>query len=290
LGLPFSTRLTYGKYAELPYQTRLDRSSFELTSNPRVQDVTHSWTFDKSMGFRQYFYSDQTAQYLVSASAELRKKLGPKSSFGLSYRHERPQGYTPFRFDFLSKYRTADLFVDLRDNERFTMRLGTGYNIEDQGYPWQDITFRSTWTPFPSFLLYTSTAYDLNQSEWRAVVNQVRIRAGSKFRLDIGTRYDPFRHSWSNLKTQLDMPINSLTRLQALAGYNGFTGTWEYRNLAITRDLHCWEMSLVFMDQRGFYNNQSITVNFRIKAFPAFQTVDNGSFGQMLDTSVGQVY
>jgi len=290
LGLPFSTRLTYGKYAELPYETRLDRSSFELTSYPDVQRVTRSWTFDKSIGFRQYFYSDQTAQYNVSASAELRKRLGEKSHFGLSYRHERPRGYSPFRFDFLSRYRTADMFVDLKDDDRFSMRLATGYNIEDQDYPWQDITFRSNWKPFNALLLYTSTGYDLNQGRWRSVVNQIRVRSDNGFRLDIGTRYDPVRHKWSNVKTQLDVPVSDRTKLQAMMGYNGFSGTWEYRNLAITRDLHCWEASLVFMDQRGFYNNQSVTLNFRIKAFPAFQTVGNGAFGQMLDTSVGEVY
>ena len=75
-----------------------------------------------------------------------------------------------------------------------------------------------------------------------------------------------------------------------MAGYNGFSNTFDYRNVMITRDLHCWEASLVYTDQTGFYNGRSLMFYLRIKAFPIFKQFGIGPYGQAQDTSVGDVY
>ncbi len=75
-----------------------------------------------------------------------------------------------------------------------------------------------------------------------------------------------------------------------MAGWNGVTDQFDYIQCMLTRDLHCWEASLVFVDQGGFYRDQSVMLNLRIKAFPFFRNFGVGTFGEALDTSVGQVY
>ena len=144
--------------------------------------------------------------------------------------------------------------------------------------------------PSPSFLLYTATGYDVNRSQWRTLINQVRIRASDRFKLDIGTRYDTIGKQLAEARLVLDTKLSRLWRLQANAGYNGFTNDFDYRSVMLTRDLHCWEASLIYINQGGFYQNEGFQFSLRIKAFPFFRDFGAGAFGQQLDTSVGQVY
>ncbi len=119
----------------------------------------------------------------------------------------------------------------------------------------------------------------------------MRIRSGDdKFRLDLGTRYDTSLGQLSSIRGLLDTKINTKTHIQATAGFNGITNNFEYQNIKITRDLHCWELSLIFVNQTGFYEDKGIRLNLRIKAFPLYENFGQGTFGQVLDTSVGEIY
>lgn len=289
-GLPAQVKFSFGQYDELPANTNLARSYLELDTPVRKHNVTDSWSLSAGGGFRQFAYSDNTAQYSVDTSAELSKKLGQKSTFGLTYRLQQPKGFSPFRFDFITKYNIVNASLNVQETQKFKISLLTGYNFEQKQFPWQDATLRFSIQPTKSLMLYTATGYDFNRSRWRTLINQVRIRAGEDFKLDFGTRFDTTRSKLADVRTQMDTKVGSKTRLQALAGYNGLTGNFDYRSFMVTRDLHCWEASLVYKDQTGFYHDQSIMLYLRIKAFPVFQNFGVGPFGQALDTSVGQVY
>ena len=58
----------------------------------------------------------------------------------------------------------------------------------------------------------------------------------------------------------------------------------------LTRDLHCWEASLTFVDQGGFYTNGASTSTSASRRSRCLDNFGMGNFGQALDTSVGQVY
>ncbi len=58
----------------------------------------------------------------------------------------------------------------------------------------------------------------------------------------------------------------------------------------IIRDLHCWELSLVRVDERSWRREQGWRINLMIKAFPVFSNYGTGVSGQALDTNVGDVY
>ena len=290
LKTPAKMRLTFGQYNELPANTDLGRALFDLAVPNQLKSLSSTWSLQASGGFRQFFYSDNTAQYSISANTELKKKIGEKSSFGLTYRYQQPRGYTPFRFDYIGRYNTVNGALNLQETQQFRMSLITGYNFAQNSFPWQDVVFRSSYEPNNSLLLYTATSYDPNKSQWRTLINQLRIRAAEDFKLDLGTRYDPVRGQLASIRSQLDWQASKKWRFQALAGYNGFTNSFDYRSLKITRDLHCWEASLTFVDQNGFYTDRGIYFNLRIKAFPVFDSFGVGPYGAALDTSVGQVY
>ena len=288
--LPLRMNLRYGRYAEMPVGTELDRIYAEIGLPVHNYSLSNTWNLSAGAGFRQFVYSNDTAQYSVDTSAELSKRLGDESTFALVYRYQRPKGFTPFRFDYIGRYNVINTQLNIKDSERLKLSILGGYNFEQSQFPWQDSTIRLSFQPTNSVLLYTATGYDFNRSNWRTVINQLRIRAGEAFKLDIGTRYDPIRKKLASIRTLLDTPIDKKTRLQALVGFNAFTSEFDYRNFMITRDLHCWEASITYTDQGGFYLNKGVFFNLRIKAFPIYRDFGVGAFGQALDTSVGQVY
>lgn len=288
-GIPARLKLSYGRYNELPVGTELDRTYASIETPVRRKKLSSTWSLAAGAGFRQFVYGDDTAQYTIDTSAELRKTLGEKSTLAFTYRFQRPRGFTPFRFDYNGRYNVVNASLNLQETDRFRLSVLTGYNFEQSAFPWQDIVLRAAYQPTSSLLVYAATGYDVNNSKWRTLINQVRIRAGDEFKLDIGTRYDPTTSRFSSIRTLLDTPIGPKTRVQAVAGYNGFTRAFDYRSIMLTRDLHCWEASLMFVDQGGFYRDRGVMLNFRIKAFPLFTNFGTGAFGQSLDTSVGQI-
>lgn len=289
-GLPAKLRFSFGPFRELPSTDVYNRTFLAIDSPVQRYSLSDTWNLVAGAGFRQYVYDSDRAQYSVDMGAELTKRLGEQSTFALTYRYQRPRGFTPFRFDFIGRYNILNSSLNIQDGDRLRLSLLTGYNFEQKDFPWQDVVLRAAYQVTPSFLLYTATGYDINRSRWRAVINQFRIRAGNDFRLDIGTRYDTDSKQLGSIRAVLDTPLGSKTRLQAVAGYNGISNEFDYRSLRLTRDLHCWEVSLIYTDQGGFYSDKGITLNFRIKAFPLFENFGTGAFGQSLDTSVGQIY
>jgi lipopolysaccharide export system protein LptA len=287
--LPARMRFSYGRFVQVPLSEN-DRAFLDITSPSTQYSLTNTWSATTGGGFKQFVYGDNTAQYSVDAEAQLSKKLGDTSTFALTYRYQKPKGFTPFRFDFVGKYNIVNASLNLADSEKFKVSLVGGYNFEQSQFPWQDSVFRFSYQPTKSVLLYTATGYDFNRSQWRQVINQLRIRAKDTFKLDIGTRYDPISSKLATVRGLLDTAVGNRNHVQAIAGWNGFTNTFDYRGLSITRDLHCWEASITYVNQGGFYTNNGIYFNIRIKAFPLLDNFGMGNFGQALDTSVGQVY
>jgi hypothetical protein len=291
-GLPAMLKFTYGQYNELPANTDEGRAFLALDTPVTQYSLGRLWRLAAGAGYKQYAYTDGTAQYSFDTSAQLTRTLGPKSAFNLTYRFQRPNGFTPFRYDYIGKYNVLNASLDLRDSQTFRMSLLTGYNFlsNASAFPWQDVVLRVSIEPTRHFLFYTATTFDVNNSRWRTLINQFRFRAGQDFKLDIGTRYDTQAHKLATARFLIDTPLGRKTKLEGLAGYNGFTKSFDYRGIALTRDLHCWEATLAYIDQGGFYLNKGFTLNLRIKAFPIFREFGLGPFGQTQDTSVGQVY
>ena len=287
--MPGRMRFSYGRFAELPASEK-DRALLDISAPGSQFPLSSTWSGLVGAGFKQFAYGDNTAQYSIDADAQLSKKFGETSTFALTYRYQRPRGYTPFRFDYVGRYNIINASLDLANSDRFKMSVIGGYNFEQKQFPWQDSVLRFSYQPTKSVLLYTATGYDFNRSQWRQVINQVRIRAGETFKLDLGSRYDPLSSRLAVLRGSLDTPVGAKNHVQAIAGWNGLTNSFDYRSVKITRDLHCWEASIIFVDQGGFYNNRGVYFNVRIKAFPLLDSFGMGNFGQALDTSVGQVY
>jgi len=288
-GLPARLSVAVGRYREDLGRVETDRALVDLDIPSKAHKLSDRLTLTAGGGFRQYAYGNNTAQYALDASADLTRKIGKTSSAALTYRFLEPHGFTPFRFDFIGRYNILNARLNLQESGRFKISLYGGRNFSQRTFPWQDLTARVLYAPSDRYLLYTAAGYDLNRRQWRALINQLRVRLPHDFKLDLGTRYDIERSKFASVKSVLDMPVGGKWRIRANSGYNGFTKNFDYRNVQIVRDLHCWELALTWVDQTGSWQERGFGLSLRIKAFPIFDSFSTGQFGQSLDTSVGQM-
>ncbi|MCE5324314.1 hypothetical protein LLG46_13520 [bacterium] len=289
-GIPTQMKLAFGEYAEVG-NTSLFRTYYEMATPAKPHPISSTWNLLMGAGLKQYVYSNDTAQYALNASTQLKKKFTECSDFSLTYRYQNPRGYTPFRSDYISTYNIINAALTLKQGENNKFSLIGGYNFEQPSVPWQNTTLRWSIQTSPHLLFYTATGFNFNTWKWKALINQVRYRSlDDCFRFDLGTRYDTTVgvRKLSSIKGLLDTRVGPKTRVQASLGYNGISQDFDYQNIMITRDLHCWELSLAYVNQTGFYTDKGIRLNLRIKAFPLTQNFGAGAFGQVLDTSVGE--
>jgi hypothetical protein len=255
--------------------------------------------FRLSAGFRQAFYGDGGAQYVVSGNPSFDWALGRESSLIFNYFYQNPAGFTPFRFDFPYRLNRLESTLELRKGDRLGLGIRTGYDFDaDRRFRWQNVTVHARWMPTRTSLFTLATSYNPNpldlpagsafrQEHLQTVIGELRIRAPGGLRLDLGARYDPARNGFPAAKGQIDTPLGSKWHLTALIGYDGFT---RFNDFMLVRDLHCMELALVRVDHRDWRREESWQLMLRIKAFPPLERFGLGQSGQGFDTSVGDVF
>lgn len=285
--LPGTVALGYGSFHEEPTGVSETRAAVEVRPDPRRLRMG-STEVALAGGLRQMLYGNGGAQYILDGTANWVTHVGRANALQLNYTYLKPNGYTPFRFDDPGQYNTLSGGFVHRD-DRLRVSLTTGYDLRGGPFRWQDATLRVWGRPSESLLLLAATSFDVNHSRFRDVVNEMRLRAGD-FRLDLGTRYQPQASRFATIRWRLQTPFISGWRLETLGGYNGIAKRFDYRVLRITRDHHDWQTSLAYVEERGFRVERGFRLMFHLKAFPIFDDLAVGQYGQALSTDVGEVY
>ncbi len=135
-----------------------------------------------------------------------------------------------------------------------------------------------------------STGYDLNRSQWRSLISRFRVSAADWLSLDVGSRYNLREGNLDTLRSRFGLRIGRKWQVDGLVSWNGLTDKFDYRSFRVTRDLHCWEASVIFTDELGFRKDKGIMFELRLKAFPGPDRFGIGQFGQAVDTSLGEYY
>lgn len=134
-------------------------------------------------------------------------------------------------------------------------------------------------------------SFDPNTGRFLSVTGDFRFRGRARFALDLVTRYDPARKRFGQVNGYLDLPVGRWWRLVTMMQYNGYLARFESRNLQIVRDLHCLEASIAYQENPfGYRADRQITFQLRVKAFPMFQRLGSGAFGQLSDTGIGEAF
>jgi len=281
---PVQAEASIGKYRELPSQLGLTRTYFNADLQPYTKPLSSQTDLKVDGSFRQTLYSNDTAQYVFNYGSELDSDFAPNWNFNLDYRKQQPAGYTPYRLDYSSRYESLDARIGFDQNGRQQLSLLSGYDFERSQY--RDLLLRYQLMPNDTYYLSLSTGYDLENGELRDILTRVNIASRERLNLDLNTRYSPRLGQLARVNTQLYWQPHRLWQIEALSGWNGFTDRFDFNQVKVTRDLHCWEAFFTWDQQR-----REMRLDLALKAFPAFDTrFGVGQSGQWLNTSVGQQF
>lgn len=287
-GLPFRLSVSAGNYHEMPSGVTNGRVYTRLDLLEKPIDISSNNELSISSGFSQAYYANDMMQYVLKLNSLLTTRFNDYLKSRLSWNYQRPYGYSPFRFDYTSKYNYTRAIFDFQDNSRLRWSLSSGYNINQTQSPWQDLALRVSTHPVKNTAISLSTGYDFNLGQWKTLTNQVQFVIPKKITLDIGTRYNTDKGKVDMMRGRFDIYAGKKWRLEGITSWNGLTKSFDYKAFRITRDLHCWEASVTFDNETGFRKDNMISLDFRIKALPRQDRFGIGQFGQMVDTSMGQ--
>jgi hypothetical protein len=287
LGLPDSQlRISVGRFAE-GFQTRIarERYAFEwqgrMGGRPTRETEPHAallWNYR----FRQTFYSDDTAQYLLQSALEGRLPLGARSNFSLRWNYLRPYGYSPLGLDRTGVYNllSAELRLSFGD---WQLGAQSSYDLlaSDKGRDsWSPLNLNLEYQPAEWLRWRTQLSYDPNRERWRSVQTDLQWRFGDS-RLALAARYDPQRARWGSVFVRVDALKWGRSRLSFLTQYNGYLNRFESRQALWVYDLHCAELEVRYIDNPfGFRRDTGLQVFLRLKALPSVSRFGFGQFGQ----------
>jgi len=286
--LPFRTSLSWGEFGGLAGD-RISRSYFDVSMN-KSGGGRGRLRLDYGGQFRQGFYSDGTAQYVVGGNFNTAYQFGRDTSFNVRYQYLRPEGYTPIGLDRSGRTHYTTMDVSVRPQRYVLVGAQTGYDFnraKQSDVGWQQVGLRADFVPRQDFQLRTLTTYDTFSQIWSSFRADLTYKPGETY-LSIGARYDGFQKQWSNANLFLNNFKVGRTRFSAILSYNGFTKQFDATQYNFVYDLHCWEAVLNINEYRtGFRAGTEFQVFFRLKALPSSSGFGIGTRGQPLGTNVG---
>jgi hypothetical protein len=291
--LGLQMQLGVGSFRELPHGEPIQRLLFEARWNPSLP-VGDRTSLTYSGLFQQAFTSDGTAQYILQGNASWQVRYGQNSRWYMDYRYLRPYGFTPLRTEYTGTTNFASAGLEWNAGRAFSLRAYTGYDIfarQRGSRPWQPLNLGVQWQPNAIWSLNVQSTLNLNERQWNYLRAYLRARSRA-FSMNLNGVYDPIRHQWANASLWLDTQVfRTPLRVQTYLTYNGYVKRFEGRQLLLTWDLHCWELSVGYIDNPlGFRADREVVFRLRIKAFPEAQRFGVGQFGQLLETGGGWTY
>ncbi len=288
LGLPVpdsQLRLSVGRYTE-GFRTRLTRERYALewqgrlgTHRERTPRPTTFWSYR----FRQTFYSDDTAQYVLQSVLEQTLSVGARSQVNLRWNYLRPYGYSPLGLDRTGTYNLLSGELQLVFGGGWTLGAQTSYDLlatDRQRDPWSVLNLNLEYQPADWLRWRTQLSYDPNRERWRSLQTDLRWQFGDS-RLAFAARYDPERAKWGSAFLRVDALKWGRSRISFLTQYNGYLNRFESRQALWVYDLHCAELEVRYIDNPyGFRRDTGLQIFIRLKALPSFSRFGYGQLGQ----------
>jgi LPS-assembly protein len=279
------SELSVGQFRQRPTGGDIFRTFLGFGLRPRVLKLSGSSQIRSTARFRQGFYSDGTAQYVLGTHIGLENRYGRHWESEISYDMTDPHGFSPLRFDAVG-IRSAARWGLTRRAGGFSgslVQLTGGFDFErDRHY---DMLLRSRLPLARGTLLQLSSGYSLERDSFRPLLMELERVRPEGIGFGISTRYDLDRQQLGRVRGTLDWPLKKW-RLELLAGYNGIRQELDFADVRVTRDLHCWTATLTYSKQQ-----RSVMLNVGIKAFPvATPRLGQGVRGQGFGLDQGALY
>lgn len=309
LRLPETTfRLSVGSFVE-GFQNRLrrERYAFEWqgrigterlatpfplseapfqTDTPRPRTTPSARTaLTGSYLFRQTFYSDDTAQYVLQNNLEQSVRLAERAQISLRWNYLRPYGYSPLSLDRTGAYNllSADLRTLLPNG--WSLSANTSYDLQARKRgtnAWSLLNLNLDYEPAEWLRWRNQLSYDPNRERLLGWQTDLRWRFGDSQVVFAG-RYDALRSKWGRVFVRGDAIKWGRSQFSFILQYNGYLNRFEGRQLLWVYDLHCAELEVRYIENPlGLRRDTGVQVFLRLKAFPRFSRFGYGDLGQPL--------
>ncbi len=281
--VPSTFRLGWGIFSESSSGSvrTFDRIRLEWETNQLL--FTHG---GNQLAGSAYFYQtiygdpDTTALFKYGVHLSDTTKITHHLTNTLRFDRDFNNGYTPFSFDTVSKLETlTDNVRLLRGRLDVTIACG-----RDMVYnQWQNLTLTSVVPIGQTAESSQQFSYDLNAHQWGDVVSQYSWFPGPRVTCNLGTRFGLQPRQLKQIATQVNWVVTPQWHIQWHGGYDGIYHQINYDEFLLTRDLHCWDATIMYSQSQkyvGFY--------MRLKAFNTpLPNFGIGRGGQALNTDLG---
>ncbi len=265
---PGDITMSFGQFNEPSSGQRVFRSLLSYGFRPRTLQLLKRGKFNSQVNlagrFEQAFYSNNTARYNYDGFLNMTNEFGPLS-LRVDYVKNQFRGFTPFQFDFLFPSETFDATLAYRLADRLQLDITGGQDIQNK-IP-RDYTAQLRVQPNPNLYFALGASLSRQTNEFGDVVGNFHLsRPKSRFfagSFDLGVRYTPSTGQLSSLNAAADVLVTKKTRVQALTSYNGFSKKFDFTQIRVVRDLHCFNLYATYDQQR-----KEFRLDLALKAFP----------------------
>lgn len=288
--LPGDISLGIGDFREPVTQQQQSRADFTYNKRSTTRELLKHGKFKSEVvtsgRFQQDFYSDDTARYNYGVAASWNNTLG---AFGtqVNYVKQKSVGFTPFLFDFLGPGESLDGTVSYQPSQKLRLNLSAGRDLHN--HISRDMVTSLQLKPSPSVYASLGAAYSSSSRHLGDVIGNLHVGRNSKRlfggTIDLGVRYSALTSQLTQINTAADLLVTHGTKFQALAGYNGFSKQFDFAQIRVVQDLHCFNLYTTYDNQR-----KELRFDLALKAFPFVDTrLGQGQFGQGFDPRIGGV-
>ena len=265
---PGNLALGFGEFNEPSSGQKLSRTAFTYNFNPRTFALLKRGSFKSQLTavgrFEQALYSNDTARYNYDTFLNFNNELG-RASLRLNYIKQQFRGFTPFQFDFLFPSESVDATLAYRLANKFEFELTGGQDLENNVA--RDIVSQIRYRPRKTIFLSLGANYSRETGQFGDLVSNLHYeRPNQRFlqgSVDLGVRYSAQSNKLSRINAAANVAVTKRTRIEALGSYNGFSSTFDFAQIRLTRDLHCFNLYATYDQQR-----KEIRFDLALKAFP----------------------
>ncbi|OGC04241.1 hypothetical protein A2276_06545 [candidate division WOR-1 bacterium RIFOXYA12_FULL_43_27] len=268
--------LGYGWYREVKYVPALgrtrdyssSRSQASLTAGKTFPSVFGN-TFGFNLGIDQFVYEPGDMRYSFTESFALDSGWFDRVRNNASFRRGISEGNSPFFFDTVGvNYNEAKEALSFYYKDKFEWKNSIGYNFRIRKY--DDFITSLSLRPSGLLALSLTSGFDLNNKRYRDLSSSIKFSPLRGLTFEVSGTCDINIGVFRSANSLIDWEIGSEAEWRShmhvtvRSLYDTATQTMKLSDIALVKDLHCWNLSGFYSDYRKEFG-----FTFAIKAFPS---------------------
>src|SRR3989339_891037 len=263
----------FGNYREVKTLPQLGimrdftASRFKIGLNaPKSLPAGPGTTLSLGAGLDQQLYSPGDQLYAYRENAGLTTDLGGWFRNELAYRKGSTDGNSPFFFDKLNTtFHEATEKITFYRGNQFRWSFTGGRNWQTN--KWYDLMTYLSVTPHKNLRWALDSGWDIENTKYKDLVTSLGLVPSDIFALSLALRHDLNLGEVRSASALYDLyfmkgaPNQMHVTLSQV--YDTSSRELKLRDIAIVKDLHCWEMRYAYSDYR-----KEFSFTFRLKAMP----------------------